>query len=164
MTEEERYDLMRDRRNGETLHQWVLRIMGRLQEMTKDDLSTTLFNILKEAYIAGASSNEKGKKNRKVVEGEFILLQHQAAQDLKKELEDGKPETRLEVYIKNTPLTPRATNALQRAGVKTLGDLVQLTKLDITNIRGLGQAGLFDIEEMLKTYGLQLRRIHKDVL
>jgi hypothetical protein len=164
MTEEERYDLMRDRRNGETLHQWVLRIMGRLQEMTKDDLSTTLFNILKEAYIAGASSNEKGKKNRKVVEGEFILLQHQAAQDLKKELEDGKPETRLEVYIKNTPLTPRAINALLRAGVRTLGDLVQLTKLDITNIRGLGQAGLFDIEEMLKTYGLQLRRIHKDVL
>jgi hypothetical protein len=164
MTEEERYDLMRDRRNGETLHQWVLRIMGRLQEMTKDDLSTTLFNILKEAYIAGASSNKKGKKNRKVVEGEFILLQHQAAQDLKKELEDGKPETRLEVYIKNTPLTPRTINALHRAGVKTLGDLVQLTKLDITNIRGLGQAGLFDIEEMLKTYGLQLKRIHKDVL
>lgn len=164
MTEEEKYDLMRDRRNGETLHQWVLRIMGRLQEMTKDDLSTTLFNILKEAYIAGASSNEKGKKNRKVVEGEFILLQHQAAQDLKKELEDGKPETRLEVYIKNTPLTPRAINALLRAGVKTLGDLVQLTKFDIANIHGCGSAVMFDIEEMLKTYGLRLKRIHKDVL
>jgi hypothetical protein len=26
------------------------------------------------------------------------------------------------------------------------------------NVRGLGQAGLFDIEEVLKTYGLQFRK------
>jgi DNA-directed RNA polymerase subunit alpha len=52
----------------------------------------------------------------------------------------------------------RTQNCLKRAGIHTLGDLVQRTMRDIMNVRGLGQAGLFDIEEVLKTYGLQFRR------
>jgi DNA-directed RNA polymerase subunit alpha len=87
-----------------------------------------------------------------------MMWQYQAAKQVEDKKDDGKPMNRLDVYIEHTPMSLRTQNCLKRAGIQTLGDLVQRTMRDIMNVRGLGQAGLFDIEEVLKTYGLQFRR------
>ena len=52
---------------------------------------------------------------------------------------------------------PRTNNALKRAGVETVGDLVQLTRQKLTSFRGIDTAIANDIEEALARNGLGLR-------
>ena len=158
LTEEERLFCRRNTAKSETLHQWVLRVMPMIVKMNNDELSTWIFNVVKDSYLAGAASNVKGEKKRAEILNECMMWQYQAAKQVEDKEDDGKPMNRLDVYIEHTPMSVRTQNCLKRVGILTLGDLVQRTMRDIMNVRGLGQAGLFDIEEVLKTYGLQFRR------
>lgn len=52
---------------------------------------------------------------------------------------------------------PRTTNALKRAGVETVGDLVKLTRQKLTSFKGIDTVIADDIEEALARHGLGLR-------
>lgn len=54
---------------------------------------------------------------------------------------------------------PRTTNALERAGVETVGDLVQLTRQKLTSFKGIDTVIANDIEEALARHGLGLKNI-----
>ncbi len=59
--------------------------------------------------------------------------------------------------ISQLGLTNRTANALQRQGVNTVAQLISRSRRELaTEIRGLGESGLKDIEEALHRRGLGL--------
>jgi DNA-directed RNA polymerase subunit alpha len=58
--------------------------------------------------------------------------------------------------IRDLELSIRSENCLLRAGVRTIGDLVQYTRDDLLKIRNLGKISLKEIEEKLDIFGLSL--------
>ena len=45
---------------------------------------------------------------------------------------------------------------VKRKGIQTIGEIVQLSRDELRNIRGAGTAFIFEIENMLDEYGLSL--------
>ncbi len=62
------------------------------------------------------------------------------------------------VTIKSLPLSTRTQGVLTRGGVETLYDLAKYGSQDLKKIYGLGNNGLREIEEMLRSFGLSERR------
>lgn len=59
--------------------------------------------------------------------------------------------------IHDLELTIRGENCLLRGGILTVGDLLQKTRDDLLKIRNLGKISLKEIEDKLKSVGLNLR-------
>jgi DNA-directed RNA polymerase subunit alpha len=53
-------------------------------------------------------------------------------------------------------LSPRSSNCLQSANIKTLGELVRKTEADINQTRNFGKKSLQEIKDKLKDWGLML--------
>lgn len=72
----------------------------------------------------------------------------------------------LSIPIEDLGLSVRAFNCLKMAEIETLGELVAFKKEALLRFRNLGKNSLFEIEEIVKSYGLQfgmrLRKYHKD--
>ena len=47
---------------------------------------------------------------------------------------------------------------LKRAGINTLGDLLQRTEEEVVNVKNFGRKSLDEVKEKLATLGLELRR------
>jgi hypothetical protein len=56
-------------------------------------------------------------------------------------------------------LTIRTQNALERAGIQLMGDLLDKTPAQLIRIRGLGRDGLRELMRVLSEYGLELRAV-----
>ena len=154
LTPEDKKELLRKR--GEGLHQWVLRINGYFKTMTPSECSTALFNIVQEAYNTGAK--ERGKSNIRQ-EAKTITLSGRDKKPKgkkKKVTIESSIIEKMDLNIKFTNLSQRALNVLQRAGIQTIGEIVQLSRDELRNIRGAGTAFIFEIENMLDEYGLSL--------
>lgn len=152
LTPEDKKELLRKR--GEGLHQWVLRINGYFRVMTTDECSTALFNIVQEAYNTGAK--ERGKSNIRQ-EAKTITLSGRDKKPKKKKVTiESSIIDKMELPVSYTKLSQRALNVLQRAGIHTIGEIVQLSRDELRNIRGAGTAFIFEIENMLDEYGLSL--------
>ena len=156
LSPEEKKELYRKR--GEGLHQWVLRINGYFRVMTTDECSTALFNIVQEAYNTGAK--ERGKSGTKSEgKSKYIALSDRDEKrkaKKKKVTADSPIVDKMELPVSYTKLSQRALNVLQRAGIQTIGEIVQLSRDELRNIRGAGTAFIFEIENMLDEYGLSL--------
>lgn len=152
LTPDEKKELQRKR--GEGLHQWVLRINGYFRVMTTDECSTALFNIVQEAYNTGAK--ERGKSSIRQ-EAKTITLSGRDKKPKKKKVTiESSIIDKMELPVSYTKLSQRALNVLQRAGIQTIGEIVQLSRDELRNIRGAGTAFIFEIENMLDEYGLSL--------
>ena len=156
LTPEDKKELLRKR--GEGLHQWVLRINGYFRVMTTDECSTTLFNIVQEAYNTGAK--ERGKSNiRSEGKSKYIALSDRDEKrkaKRKKVTVESSIVDKMELPLTLTGISIRARNVLNRAGIHTIGEVVQLSRDELRNLRGAGTAFIFEIENMLDEYGLSL--------
>jgi predicted flap endonuclease-1-like 5' DNA nuclease len=161
LTPEDKKELLRKR--GEGLHQWVLRINGYFSNMTPSECSTALFNVVQEAYNTGAK--ERGKSGT-MSSAKHIKL---SGTDKKPKAKAKEKEEQEEVTIDSsiidkmdmpvtlTGISIRARNVLKKAGITTLGEIVQYSREDLRNLRGAGTAFVFEIESMLDEYGLNLK-------
>ncbi len=59
--------------------------------------------------------------------------------------------------VENLGLSVRSLNCLKRAGVRTVGDLVQYNEEDVMKLKNFGQRSLDEIKNKLVEYGLGLR-------
>ena len=156
LTPDDKKELQRKR--GEGLHQWVLRINGYFRIMTTDECSTALFNIVQEAYNTGAK--ERGKSSiRTEKKSKYIALsdKYERRKAKKKKVTVDSPIVdKMELSVTLTGISIRARNVLKKAGITTLGEIVQMSRDELRNIRGAGTAFIFEIENMLEEYGLSL--------
>lgn len=73
------------------------------------------------------------------------------------EPEDDKKEKVLAMTIEELDLSVRAYNCLKRAGINTIGELVQRNQEDMMKVRNLGRKSLEEVEQKLDGLGLGLR-------
>lgn len=71
----------------------------------------------------------------------------------KKELDTEFLKTRIE----SLELSPRTTNALASANIRTVGGLVKKKEVDIESIDGLGPKGIQEIKKALSEFGVTLK-------
>jgi predicted flap endonuclease-1-like 5' DNA nuclease len=155
LTPEDKKELLRKR--GEGLHQWVLRINGYFSNMTPSECSTALFNVVQEAYNTGA--RERGKSGT-MSEGKKRTSSMPKMPKQKKSEEvtiDSSIIDKMDMPVTLTGISIRARNVLKKAGITTLGEIVQYSREELRHLRGAGTAFVFEIESMLDEYGLNLK-------
>jgi len=59
--------------------------------------------------------------------------------------------------VEELDLSVRPYNCLKRAGINTIGDLVQRTEEEIVNVKNFGRKSLDEVKEKLAVLGLKLR-------
>ena len=64
-------------------------------------------------------------------------------------------------HLLELDLGVRAYNVLDRAGIKTIGDLVEKTEEEISRIRSIGEPTVAEIKDALARQGLQLASVPK---
>ncbi len=87
----------------------------------------------------------------------FVGLTDQVASVTFADQEDDKRDKALEMTIEELDLSVRAYNCLKRAGINTIGELVQRNQEDMMKVRNLGRKSLEEVEQKLDTLGLALR-------
>ncbi len=60
--------------------------------------------------------------------------------------------------IEELDLSVRPYNCLKRAGINTVGDLLQRTEDEIVAVKNFGRKSLDEVKEKLAALGLELRR------
>lgn len=73
------------------------------------------------------------------------------------EREEDKRDRLLEMPIEELDLSVRSFNCLKRAGINTVGELVNKTDEDMMKVRNLGKKSLEEVKEKLASLGLSLR-------
>ena len=72
--------------------------------------------------------------------------------------EDSSKEKALEMTIEELDLSVRAFNCLKRAGVNTVGDLVNKSPEEMMKVRNLGKKSLEEVIAKLQSLGFDLSR------
>lgn len=72
--------------------------------------------------------------------------------------EDDERAKLLEMSIDELDLSVRSYNCLKRAGINTIGELVEKTPEDMMRVRNLGKKSLEEVEEKLAALGLSLKQ------
>ena len=70
--------------------------------------------------------------------------------------QDLKLKERLALPISDLDLSVRASNCLESENVKTIGDLVRLSKDDLLAMKNFGKTSLREVEQKLTHVGLSL--------
>ena len=87
----------------------------------------------------------------------FVGLTDQVASVTFADQEDDKKGQALDMTIEELDLSVRAYNCLKRAGINTIGELVQRNQEDMMKVRNLGRKSLEEVEQKLAGLGLALR-------
>ncbi|PZN13369.1 MAG: DNA-directed RNA polymerase subunit alpha [Bacillota bacterium] len=89
----------------------------------------------------------------------FVNLTDKAKDvDLMVQKEDEAKNKLLEMSIDELDLSVRSYNCLKRAGINTIGELVEKTPEDMMKVRNLGKKSLEEVEEKLAALGLSLKQ------
>lgn len=72
--------------------------------------------------------------------------------------EEDKQEKLMEMAIEELELSVRSYNSLKRAGINTVGELVQRSESEMMKVRNLGRKSLDEVIQKLAGLGLNLRR------
>lgn len=67
-------------------------------------------------------------------------------------------EVKNDVSIDDLELSVRAYHGLKRAGIETVGQLVDMTEWDVAKIRNMGVKSVKEVKEALEKMGLSLRQ------
>lgn len=157
LTDEDKKELQRKR--GESLHQWVMRIGGYFRTMTDGECSTTLYNVVLEAYRTGAKEAGKSGTMSEGKKRTPSMPRMPKQKKPKKVTAESSIVEKMDLNIKFTNLSQRAQNVLEKAGVFTIGQVVQYTRDELRKLPRAGTAFLFEVENMLEEYGLSLSTI-----
>ena len=87
----------------------------------------------------------------------FVGLTDQVAAVTFADQEDDKKGQALDMTIEELDLSVRAYNCLKRAGINTIGELVQRNEEDMMKVRNLGRKSLEEVVQKLAGLGLSLR-------
>ncbi|MDO4492909.1 MAG: DNA-directed RNA polymerase subunit alpha [Clostridia bacterium] len=82
---------------------------------------------------------------------------HIQAGEILKEKEESKKEKSLEMNIEDLDLSVRSYNCLKRAGINTVGELVNRDEEEMMKVRNLGRKSLEEVQQKLSAMGLSLR-------
>ena len=63
----------------------------------------------------------------------------------------------MNINIDDLELSVRSSNCLKRAGINTIGELVNKTADDMMKVRNLGRKSLDEVQSKLKEYGLSFK-------
>ncbi|SDL84163.1 DNA-directed RNA polymerase subunit alpha [Halarsenatibacter silvermanii] len=74
------------------------------------------------------------------------------------ETEEEEQNEIFETSIEELELSVRSSNCLKRAGINTVGELVEKTEDDLMKVRNLGKKSLKEIKEKLTEYDLELKQ------
>ncbi|GAV23848.1 DNA-directed RNA polymerase subunit alpha [Carboxydothermus pertinax] len=74
------------------------------------------------------------------------------------EKEEDVREKVVEMPIEDLDLSVRSYNCLKRAGINTVGELIQKTEADMMKVRNLGKKSLEEVIAKLNSMGLSLRK------
>ncbi len=88
----------------------------------------------------------------------FTKLTDQPVQPLNPEPEESSAGKNMEMTIDELDLSVRAFNCLKRAGINTVGELVQKSQEDMMKVRNLGKKSLEEVGQKLAALGLSLRK------
>lgn len=64
--------------------------------------------------------------------------------------------------IENMLLSMRAQHCLQRAGIKTIGDLCAMTEFDLAKLRNMGEKTMKEIKAQLAELELSLKEVSEE--
>jgi len=135
-------------------------------EETRYEQFTQCERLILEVWTDGRISPEEA-----VSQGASILVEHFSeftklvpAPSSQKGAEslEVKEDNLLYLPIKELELSVRSENCLLRAGIKTVGELIQKTPGELLKIRNLGKKSLVEIQEKLQKLGLKLREEKTD--
>jgi len=87
----------------------------------------------------------------------FVGLTDQVASVTFADQEEDNKGKALDMTIEELDLSVRAYNCLKRAGINTIGELVQRNQEDMMKVRNLGRKSLEEVEQKLEALGLALR-------
>ncbi|GAV24671.1 DNA-directed RNA polymerase subunit alpha [Carboxydothermus islandicus] len=89
----------------------------------------------------------------------FVNLNERATGvEIMVEKEEDAKEKLAEMPIEDLDLSVRSYNCLKRAGINTVGELIQKTEADMMKVRNLGKKSLEEVISKLKSMGLSLRK------
>jgi DNA-directed RNA polymerase subunit alpha len=74
------------------------------------------------------------------------------------EKEEEEKDKILDMSIEELDFSVRSYNCLKRAGINTVGELIQKTEEEMMKVRNLGKKSLEEVDEKLKSLGLSLRK------
>ena len=63
--------------------------------------------------------------------------------------------------IEELDLSVRSFNCLKRAGIDTVGDLINRTEEDMIKVRNLGRKSLDEVIQKVHSLGLELKRVEE---
>lgn len=88
----------------------------------------------------------------------FIQLTDEAGKvEIMVEKEEDEQNRLLEMSIEELDLSVRSFNCLKRAGINTIGELIQRTPQDMMKVRNLGKKSLEEVQEKLAQFNLSLK-------
>ena len=85
------------------------------------------------------------------------LSEEKYSENIMVEKEDSIRENLLEMTIEELDLSVRSFNCLKRAGINTLGDLINHTEEDMMKVRNLGRKSLDEVELKVKSLGYSFK-------
>lgn len=126
----------------------------------KTDYEKLIFNIDTDGSI---HPKEALKEAAKILIHHFMLFSDERItldseeKTVTEEFDESSLHTRqlLKTKLVDMDLSVRALNCLKAADVDTLGDLVQFNKNDLLKFRNFGKKSLTELEELVKTKGLE---------
>lgn len=115
-------------------------------ELANSKVVTLFCNIKKESFFV--ESIEEYKKDEEIIDEDIDWS----------DIEEDEPiSDPTELSIDDVELSVRSYNCLKRAGIKTIGELCDMTMEDMMKVRNLGRKSLEEILTMLKDKGLALK-------
>lgn len=86
-----------------------------------------------------------------------ILSTNENVDDIADKKEESAMDDMRKIVIEDAKFSTRTTNTLIAGGIKTIGDLLNLSQEEITNLDGMGAKGVEEIQNYLSQYALTLK-------
>ena len=132
-------------------------------ENTRVEQITDYDKLTLEVWTDGTiSAKEAGSLAAKILNRQlnhFVDLSDETfSTEILEKKEDSSKEKALEMTIEELDLSVRAFNCLKRAGVNTVGDLVNKSPEEMMKVRNLGKKSLEEVIAKLQSLGFDLSR------
>lgn len=114
-------------------------------ELANSKVVTLFCNIKKESF--SVESIDEYKEDEEIIDDDIDWS----------DIEEDEPiSDPTELSIEDVELSVRSYNCLKRAGIKTIGELCDMTMEDMMKVRNLGRKSLEEVLAKLHEYGLSL--------
>lgn len=116
--------------------------------------------MIESAEVAAASqavTNELKSTINEISKISFNLAELVGKKPIETSMDKFNQEQILDLEIDELDLSVRSYNCLNRAGIKTLGDITNLSSLELLRVRNLGKRSYDEIVKVLEDKGLCLK-------